>query len=306
MKITAIRSDRVYLSIANAPSEQKNDIYRKELMKPFERKWACYGIPMKAATPDGFDVIKASAMYGYLPPTSIDETTFANIKAISSDKLWLACEESIQKSLDCFTNSGIKLPVQEYLFSILLADETNPYLIMSDGYCGDGGIPGYLLSFLVPNDNTIEKLPAVFAHETNHNVRFQFIQWNSDITLGEMIVNEGIADNFAAHLYGEEKAGPWVTKTDEKTLNTYIKPIIRDHLNVRGLQNLNAYLYGDDLAALQHCPPVGLPYCAGYACGYHLIKHYLNKTGKSIVDITLLPATEILEATDDFWDKSNE
>ena len=24
--------------------------------------------------------------------------------------------------------------------------------------------------------------------------------------------------------------------------------------------------------------PVGLPYCAGYACGYLLIKHYLKKT----------------------------
>ena len=141
------------------------------------------------------------------------------------------------------------------------------------------------------------------GYETNHNVRFQFIKWKNDITLGEMIVNEGLAENFATFLYGEDKAGPWVTKTDIETLNEYIKPIIRDGLNVQGLENLNAYLYGDEMAALQNYPQVGLPYCSGYACGYHLIKHYLQKTGKNIVEATLLPAKEILNATEDFWNE---
>lgn len=82
----------------------------------------------------------------------------------------------------------------------------------------------------------------------------------NDITLGEMIVNEGLAENFATFLYGEDKAGPWVTKTDIETLNEYIKPIIRDGLNVQGLENLNAYLYGDEMAALQNYPQVGFRY----------------------------------------------
>ena len=82
-----------------------------------------------------------------------------------------------------------------------------------------------------------------------------------------------------------------------------LSPIIRDGLNVQGLENLNAYLYGDEMAALQNYPQVGLPYCSGYACGYHLIKHYLQKTGKNIVEATLLPAKEILNATEDFWNE---
>ena len=40
---------------------------------------------------------------------------------------------------------------------------------------------------------------------------------------------------------------------------------------------------------------------AGYACGYHFVKHYLKKTGKSIIEATLLPAKEILDAAEDFW-----
>ena len=50
MKISAIRSDKVYSKIMNAPLDKKNDIYRYELMKPFEKKWACYSVPMKALT----------------------------------------------------------------------------------------------------------------------------------------------------------------------------------------------------------------------------------------------------------------
>lgn len=258
---------------------------------------------MKAATPNGYDVIMASGMLGHIAPTKVDETQRSNIERISSDNLWSACERSIKKSLSCFEQRGIVLPVQEYLFTILLANAESPYISMNEGYCGDGGIPGYIFSWLLPNDFTLEHLPVALAHETNHNVRFQFIKWKNDITLGEMMVSEGLAENFATYLYGEEKAGPWVTKTDLKTLNQYIKPIIHDGLNVQGLDNLNAYLYGDEMAALQNYPPVGLPYCAGYACGYHLVKYYLKKTGKSIVEATLLSANEILEAVEDFWNE---
>jgi len=303
MKVTSVRSDGVYEKIMEAPFDKKNDIYRYELMMPFEKKWACYSVPMKAAAPNGYDVIMASGMLGHIAPTEVDETQRSNIERISSDVLWSACKQSIKKSLECFTVHGIELPVEEYLFTVLLADAENPYIIMSEGYSGDGGIPGYIFSWLVPTEYTVNRLPVCLAHETNHNVRFQFIKWKNDITLGEMIVSEGLAENFATYLYGEDKAGPWVTKTDMETLDDYIKPIIHDGLNVQGLENLNAYLYGDEIAVLQNYPSVGLPYCAGYACGYHLVKHYLKKTGKSIVEATILPANEILEAAEDFWNE---
>ena len=44
-----------------------------------------------------------------------------------------------------------------------------------------------------------------------------------------------------------------------------------------------------------------MPYCAGYACGYYLIQYYLEKTGKSIEEASLLPASEILEEVEAFW-----
>lgn len=303
MKVSCIRSDAVYKKIMTAPVEKKNDIYRYELMMPFKGKWDCYQIPMKASTPNGYDIIMASDMLGLISPTKVDLSQKMNIESISSDQFWMTCEQSIRKSLECFLGTGIELPVSEYLFSILLANAESPYINLNEGYCGDGGIPGYIMAWLIPNEFTLARLPVALAHEVNHNVRFQFIRWRNNITLGEMMVSEGLAENFATYLYGEENAGPWVTKTDMQTLTEYIKPIIHDGLGVQGLENLNAYLYGDEMATMQNYPCVGLPYCAGYACGYHLVKYYLKKTGKSIIEATLLQANEILEAAEDFWNE---
>ena len=55
-----------------APSEKKNDIYRYEMMMPFEKKWACYSVPMKATTPNGYDVTIAAHDAGALNEIEVD------------------------------------------------------------------------------------------------------------------------------------------------------------------------------------------------------------------------------------------
>lgn len=301
--IKIVRSDDVYRKIMETPLERKDDIYRYELMKSFEQKFAMYHCPLKAKQPGGYDVVMASGMLGYLLPQKIDVSTEESIALLEEDTFWENCKKSIEKSLKCFTDIGIELPVKEYVFSAFLADPESPYSIMNDNYCGDGGIPGYILGSLVPSQYTMSRLPVAMAHETNHNVKFQFEKWRNDISLGEYMVCEGLAENFATYLYGEEQVGPWVSKTDMQTLNDYIKPLIQDALDAQGFDNITAYMYGDEMAKMRDFFPVGLPYCAGYACGYHLVKYYLHKTGKSIVEATLTPSKEILEEAQGFWEE---
>lgn len=301
MNIKAIRSDKIYSKIMASSVKKRNNIYRYELMQPFEAKWACYHIPLKTPQENGYDIIMASEMLGLLAPTKVDESQKKSILQLSSNEFWDKCQKAIEKSLACFTECGIVLPIKDYMFTILLANPESPYTILNEGYCGDGGIPGYILVWLTPSDYTMARLPAALAHEANHNIRFQFEKWHNNITLAEMMVNEGLAENFATYLYGEENAGPWVSKTDIDTLNDNIKPIVRQGLGAQGLDNITAYLYGDKMAKMQNYFPVGLPYCAGYACGYHMIKYYLNKTGRNIIDATLTPASEILKEAEDFW-----
>ncbi len=302
MNINAVRSDGVYARIMAAPADKKDDIYRYGLMSPFEKKWACYNVPIKAATKNGYDVVMASNMLGYLSPSEVDENQRESVHLLSDNVFWERCQAAIEDALGRFVNAGVELPVQNYLYSILLADPKSPYAILSDGYSGDGGIPGYIFGAIVPSPYTIDRLPAALAHECNHNVRFQFVKWSNDISLAGMMVTEGLAENYATSIYGEEKLGPWVSKVDMETLEDYIKPLVKEALDVTGMDNLTSYLYGDEIAKLRGYFPVGLPFCAGYACGYYMIKHYLLKTGKSIIEATLTPTEVILAEIEDFWD----
>lgn len=132
MKVSAVRSDVVYKKIAVAPMEKKNDIYRYEMMMPFKKKWDCYNIPMKASTENGYDVIMASGMLGHLAPTKVDASQESNIRMLSSDVIWAECQKAIEKSLACFLDEGMDLPVKEYLFTILLANPEAPSIILCD------------------------------------------------------------------------------------------------------------------------------------------------------------------------------
>lgn len=304
--VKEVRSDEIYKRIMEAPKEKKDDIYRYDFMKEFEKKWDMYHCPLKAKQPGGYDVVMASGMLGYLLPQKIGEGEKELIQELADDRLWENCRQSIQNSLQQFTDAGIDLHIKEYLYTLVLAAPDSPYSKMNDNYCGDGGIPGYIFGSLVPSEYTKSRIPIALAHETNHNVRFQYIKWSNDISLGEYMICEGLAENFATFLYGEENVGPWVSKTDMETLNEYIKPLMQEALDIHGFDNITSYMYGDEMAKMQNYIPVGMPYCAGYACGYHMVKFYLKKTGKSIMEATILPANEILREIEDFWKEKTE
>lgn len=48
-------------------------------------------------------------------------------------------------------------------------------LELQKGYCGFGGIPGFIQVSIYPNSYNIPKIPAVIAHEFHHNIRFHIL-----------------------------------------------------------------------------------------------------------------------------------
>ena len=192
MNVQPVRSDAAYRAMMAAPAGKRGDLYRYELMAPFKEKWDCYRVPLKAAEPGGYDVVMASEMLGILPPAQVDESRAEAVRLLGNDVFWDACRRSVERSLSRFAARGIELPRQDYRFTVLLANPDHPVVRASEGYCGDGGIPGSILAWLDPNESTMRRLPAALAHEANHNVRFQFVKWRDDITLGEMLVSEGL------------------------------------------------------------------------------------------------------------------
>ena len=284
MTIRIIHSDKIYRELLKMPVAKRRAYFKEQVLAPFKPKFYKQNIPYEAKQADGFDIMMLLSWMHLMPVTLTDQHQ-AFIDCLD-DGFWKRCDQAIQDSLARF--SSFQLPVQDYTFTALLANPAAPMLQINDGYSGDGGIPGYIFLSLVPRLDTLNRVQSALAHEINHNVRYQFIDWDGG-SLKEMIVAEGLAENFAVQLYGKEKLGPWV------------KPLLREHLDVRGMQKITAYLYGDKIAAMMGQDGVGMPYCAGYACGYYLVKYYLEKTGQTIEEATFLPASEILAEADEFW-----
>ncbi|ANY73145.1 Zn-dependent protease [Paenibacillus ihbetae] len=302
MNITTLRSDQIYQKVAQAPPEEKLELFRNEMMAPFMKQWEIQQIPFKAEEANGFDVITFNSMM-HRAPHQITPQISAEIELISSEDFWLECEHAVKRSLNQFVEHGINLPLSDYLFTIQLGNPESRALIINEGYSGFGGIPGFIWGTLLPNEYTMPRMKAALAHECNHNVRYQFIQWDHTVNLGELIVSEGLAENYATLMFGEELLGPWVTKTNAETLNRQIKPVLREQLQLTGFDQIAPYLYGDEIAKLQNSQPVNMPYSAGYACGYYLIRYYLRRTGKTIFEATITPAAQILDEVKGFWDE---
>lgn len=299
MKLHLIESDKIYREILATPIEKRNEIFKKSIILPFIKKFEKQHISIDEDAP--FNVMTLLSFMHKMPEDFVKEDiSFIN----RFDKnFWQTISEAFYLSLKAFTSKGITLPINDYYLTALLGDPNSQMMSIYKNYSGDGGIPGYIILSIVPNDYTINRIPSAVAHECNHNIRYQFIEWGKG-PLKEMIISEGLAENFAEKMYGKTNIGPWVTENSLYTLNKVIKPIIKENLSINNMQEAMPYLYGNEITKMQGGKGIGLPYASGYTCGYYIIKYYLQKTGFSIEEATLKTADEILNEVNDFWDQT--
>ena len=109
------------------------------------------------------------------------------------------------------------------------------------------------------------------------------------ITVGRYILIEGLAESFAAALYGEKSVGPWVADFDMSDMPR-VKAIISNALNIKGFDAVKQYVFGDTKTGAK----LGLPNCAGYAVGYHIVQAFMKRTGRDIIEATFTPAEQII------------
>lgn len=294
MKIMIEDTIAQYETMLSLPSEKREDYFRYTMMKPLEEMWRTIHVPMKAKEPNGYDVIMATQMMGYL---NVHDTDVA-VKALKDLKEINALEIAKKSIADCIAfaeASGLAVKAEHLQFGMYIADPIK--LENENGYCGFGGIPGYVMITIHPNEYNTPRMPSLIAHEFHHNLRFSYFDWDhGDVTVGDYIIIEGLADSFATALYGEQYLGPWVTSIDGEELEYSIN-VIREGLNVKGFAEVSSYMFGDEYAKKEGYPPVGLSSGAGYAVGYHVVQSFMKRSKVSIQEATLLSAEEIIKGS---------
>ncbi|MBO1582911.1 MULTISPECIES: DUF2268 domain-containing protein [Bacillus] len=291
MKIYMEDTLNQYETLLSLPLEKRENFFRYTMMKPFEGMWNTINVPLKAKQKNGYDVMMATQMLGYLDikESNIARKALDDLKVIEASDI---AQKALKRCIEFSKAANLEVAAEELKFGMYIADPEK--LKNQKGYCGFGGIPGYVTITIHPNDYNVPRIPALIAHEFHHNLRFSYFDWNhGDVTLGEYLVIEGLADSFATELFGEEHLGPWVTSIDEEELE-YSIHVVRDGFHLKGFDEVNSYMFGDEIAKKEGYAPVGLAPGAGYAVGYHAVQSFMKKNNVTIQEATLLSTEEII------------
>ena len=270
---------------------EKEHYFRYTMMQPLKPMWDLLNVPLKAKTEGGYDVVMATRMLGYLDVSASTEIE-KSVQLLKDYEALQIAERALNYCLQKTKEVKLLINAEEIIIGLYISDEEKSKLY--NGYTGFGGIPGFITLNLFPTSHNIPRIPALLAHEFHHNIRFSNFSWDhGNVTVGDYIVIEGLAESFAKELYGEDMLGPWVTSMDEDDL-AYSTIVIGDALDIKGFAEVSSYMYGDEIAKQQGYQPVGLSFCAGYAVGYHVVQSFLQKQNKTIYEATLCSTEDIL------------
>lgn len=288
MDFQIVDTETAYRRLLNAPDAATREaIFRQELIEPFNGLVQFFG----------GDGPAAFAQWGMRPDQFAEDTReqmAALIDALAAANAWNRAVQALETGRQAFAAYADRIPLEKIVFGLYLADmRATP---QAHGYTGFGGIPGWIMTvYGAADEYNLRRVEAATVHELHHNIlgaanpqALNMMQ----ITVGEYMVYEGLAESFAAELYGNESVGPWVSEFDDSDL-AQTKARFQKGLNATGFNEVRRYIFGD--------PAAGLPIYAGYAIGYRVVQAYLQRSGKNVVGTTFVPAQTII-ADSGFFD----
>ena len=297
MTITLYDTLSAMRAVIVAPVPQRRAVYRERLIEPLRDYWMT---TLKRFAPQMMDD-EAMAMK-VLWDVDLEADLSKHAQAL--DRLerfdaWKKADAALRLAARTFEAAGRSCAEEQIMGILLLGNQHDRiFMELNRGYAG-AQIFGYVVLPIWPTDYNLPRIPAALVHEFNHRVRLSYEPWTSTTTVGQYIVMEGLAESFAAELYGPEYVGPWVSSLNaEETARS--KTILSHALDVSGFDKIRAYIFGDETSRQWGAPALGLPHCAGYTIGYRLVQDYLRRTSQTATEATFVPSRAIIEASDFF------
>jgi uncharacterized protein YjaZ len=293
MHITEIDTPGALREVLGRPEDQQLSFFRESVMEPLRPIWE----NMLRYLPGGAGrdpaLAAARTMRLYLPEMG-REQGLAALDMLERANVRQDNRAALQQAIDELRPAEHGLTLPEVRLAVLLA---SPDGLGEAGYTGAGNTPGWVTLSVWPGPHNLSRLPAVTAHEFNHNVRFGMPDWTVPMSLGAYLVAEGLAESFAAALHGPGSLGPWTTTLGLDELRS-LQPRYQAALNEQDFGVVRGYIFGDGVMAAfaggRTAPGLGLsglgiPDHAGYALGYRVVQDYLARTGRTPAEATYDP-----------------
>lgn len=293
MNFKILDTQSAYQRLLDAPDAAAREaIFVKELVEPFAGVVQVFGA-------DGLTSFRQWGMWPEQFGEASRDTMRDILDRLDATDAWARAASSLDKGWAAFAAYHDRIELKEITFGLLVADMSG--IPQAGGYTGFGGIPGWIMTvYGAPDEENLKRVEAATVHELHHNLASASSPNNMKnfmaVTLGQYMVFEGLAESFAAQLYGPELIGPWVSRFDMPRMNE-TKARFRAALDLSGFDKVRGYIFGDSVSGQAN----GLPDYAGYALGYHVAQAYLAKAGKSVIEATYVPPEEII-AVSGFFD----
>ena len=294
MNFTIVDSQSAYRKMLAAPDAAAREaVFCEELVKPFAGLVQCMG---------GSDPLAMFRQWNMSPEQFAGEQgqqMTHNLDALVAAEAWTKATQALTDGAAAFTAFEDRILPCDVTFGLLLCDMRN--VPLQRGYSGFGAIPGWIMTvYDTPTDYNLYRIKACTVHELHHNILSRVFPHNMmTFTVGEYMIMEGLAESFAAELYGNDTTGFWVSEFDETQLEK-TRQIIRAALKVSGFNEVRGYIFGDEMAGFSGIVKAGVPAFAGYALGYRTVQAYLQRTGKSVAEATFVNAWQIIEESEFF------
>ncbi len=293
MKSNWIPTNEYYHRLLAEPDAAKREqLYLELFVEPWQQMMSM----MQHPGMEQDDLLAGAKAWGWLQPDQMEEIS-ALLQKMDAANAWATGRNAATKAADRFTPYADRLPFDTFEGWLMLADPSRFANDPQRGYTGatDWFAPRYIGQFWQPNEHNLPRVAGLVAHEMHHLVRFRVFPFNPQTTtVAEYIVLEGMAESFAASLFGDEVVGFYVTEFDEAQLDA-AKTLIAAGLQKTGFNVIRSYIFGDALAEKNGYAPLGgMPTFGGYAVGYHVVQAFLQRSGLSVEEATFIPADEIV------------
>lgn len=246
--------------------------------------------------PGGVDLAAVHQQnFGFRPDVAIEQVR-AGLETLVAADAWNRIGKALDDGISALASADPGVTIPDLTVLLVLGDPTSTHFVDEvQGMSGFGGISGYITITVWPTSRVLDRLEAIAVHELHHNIRYSpgGIVWDPlTVTVGEHVIAEGLADVFAAELYGD--AGYTHFVRDETRSDDQVLAKVTDGLGVTGMADFAAWVLGDSSAQLFGAEPVGLPTGAGYAAGARLVRAYLDATGTTAAHSVRTSASDIL------------
>lgn len=292
MEITMYDTLSAMRAVMEAPVAERRALYRERLIEPLRDYWQ---ISLRRAFPQAMDdeAMVMKMLWDVDLEADLSEPRMA-LERLEQFDAWAKANEALHLAVRTFEATGRSCTEDHITLLLFLGNHRDRiFMELNRGYAG-AQLPGYVMLPIWPNDYNLPRIPSAIVHEFNHRVRLSHEPWSPATSVGQYIVLEGLAESFAAELYGPEYVGPWVSGLSAEETAT-AKSIIGSALDVTGFDKIRAYIFGDAISSQWGFPTLGLAHCAGYTIGYQVVQAYLQRSGKSATEATFVPFKEIIE-----------